>query len=179
MMNKLIFKLKCRKASPEERAQLYIKQLGLRAGDGCRFFGDVDFGSEPYLISLGNQVMMSSGVHFSTHDGGMQVLDNMGMLPRADNFGCIRIEDNVFLGMGVIVLKGVTIGENTVVGAGAIVTKSLPGGYVYAGIPARRICSIEEYCAKAKTTYDQTFGMPPEEKREYLMKKYGIRGQDD
>src|SRR5262249_19806305 len=49
----------------------------------------------------------------------------------------IRIEDNVWLGGGVIVLAGVTIGADTVVGAGATVTKELPAGVLAIGTPAR------------------------------------------
>jgi maltose O-acetyltransferase len=54
----------------------------------------------------------------------------------------IAIEGNVWLGGGVIVLAGVTIGENTVVGAGSIVTKDLPPNVVAAGNPARLVRSI-------------------------------------
>jgi maltose O-acetyltransferase len=54
----------------------------------------------------------------------------------------IAIEGNVWLGGGVIVLPGVTIGENTVVGAGSIVTKDLPPNVVAAGNPARLVRSI-------------------------------------
>jgi maltose O-acetyltransferase len=54
----------------------------------------------------------------------------------------IAIEGNVWLGGGVIVLPGVTIGENTVVGAGSIVTRDLPPNVVAAGNPARVVRSI-------------------------------------
>jgi maltose O-acetyltransferase len=54
----------------------------------------------------------------------------------------IAIQGNVWLGGGVIVLPGVTIGENTVVGAGSIVTKDLPPNVVAAGNPARVVRSI-------------------------------------
>ena len=54
----------------------------------------------------------------------------------------IVIEGNVWLGGGVIVLPGVTIGENTVVGAGTIVTKDLPPSVVAAGNPARVVRSL-------------------------------------
>jgi len=49
----------------------------------------------------------------------------------------VFIKNNVWLGMNVIILKGVTIGENTVVAAGSIVTKDLPEGVVAAGHPAK------------------------------------------
>jgi maltose O-acetyltransferase len=55
----------------------------------------------------------------------------------------IAIGDNVWLGGGVIVCPGVTIGENTVVGAGAVVTRDLPANVVAVGNPARVIRQIE------------------------------------
>src|SRR5690606_1850730 len=72
----------------------------------------------------------------------------------------VIIGNNVFLGANSVVLPGVTIGDNVIVGAGSIVTKSLPSGGVYAGNPARRICSVDEYitrCSSMEKLYD-----PPE-----------------
>lgn len=54
----------------------------------------------------------------------------------------ITIADNVWLGGGVIILPGISVGENTVVGAGAVVTKDLPANVVAAGNPARVIRSL-------------------------------------
>jgi maltose O-acetyltransferase len=56
----------------------------------------------------------------------------------------ITVADNVWLGGGVIVCPGVTIGQDTVVGAGAVVTKDLPAGVVAAGVPARVLREIGE-----------------------------------
>ncbi|MBP6971827.1 MAG: hypothetical protein KBB67_02045 [Syntrophorhabdus sp.] len=53
--------------------------------------------------------------------------------------GDIRIEDGVWLGYGVIVLSGVHIGKGAVVGAGSVVTRSIPDGAVAVGMPARVI----------------------------------------
>lgn len=66
--------------------------------------------------------------------------------PRRDKWEAatpIVIGDNVWLGGGVIVLPGVTIGENTVVGSGAVVTKDLPPNVVAVGNPARVIRQVE------------------------------------
>ncbi len=54
----------------------------------------------------------------------------------------IAIEDNVWLGGGVIVCPGVTIGAGTVVGAGAVVTRDLPAGVLAAGVPARVVRTL-------------------------------------
>ena len=56
----------------------------------------------------------------------------------------IAIGDNVWLGGGAIICPGVTIGEDTVVGAGAVVTRDLPAGVVAAGVPARVLRQIDE-----------------------------------
>lgn len=56
----------------------------------------------------------------------------------------IALGDNVWLGGGVIVCPGVTIGEDTVVGAGAVVTRDLPAGVLAAGVPARVLRGIDE-----------------------------------
>ena len=54
----------------------------------------------------------------------------------------VVIEDNVFIGARCIILKGVTIGENSVVGAGSVVTKSIPANEIWAGNPAKFIRKI-------------------------------------
>lgn len=66
--------------------------------------------------------------------------------PRRDKLEAaepITIEDNVWLGGGVIVCPGVTIGENSVIGAGSVVTKNIPANVVAVGNPARVIRTIE------------------------------------
>jgi len=54
----------------------------------------------------------------------------------------VTVEDNVWLGAGVVVCPGVTIGRDTVVGAGAVVARDLPAGVVAAGVPARVLREI-------------------------------------
>lgn len=71
LLSKIGFQLRNLMASPEQRASLCSKQYGMQVGCGCLFFGrSLKFGSEPYLISMGNQVMLSNNVQFVTHEGG-------------------------------------------------------------------------------------------------------------
>lgn len=64
--------------------------------------------------------------------------------------GKVSKGDNVYFGTDVIVLGGVSIGSNCVIGAGSVVTKSIPAGSVAVGVPCRVICSLEEYYSKRK-----------------------------
>ena len=57
---------------------------------------------------------------------------------------------SIYIGTNVTVLKGVTIGDNSIVAAGSIVTKDIPANSVAAGIPCRIVCSLEEYYKKWK-----------------------------
>jgi len=69
-------------------------------------------------------------------------------LPSIQNFGTVEILDNCFIGANAIVLPGVRIGPNSIVGTGAVVTKDVPPDTVVAGCPARKICDLAEYRAK-------------------------------
>lgn len=123
--------------SPSEQA----KHLGVTIGSNC--FIDTRFwGEEPYLISIGNNACISSGVRLHTH-GGAQVARRL--YPNFDVFGKIIIEDWVYVGAGAQIMPGVTIGEGSMVAAGSIVTKSVPPGVVVAGVPAKIVCNVEDY----------------------------------
>lgn len=108
-------------------------------GAGCSVERDVIFGSESYLITIGNNVRITFGVKFATHDGGMWTLRKSGRLENADLFGRIVVGDNTNIGWNAIILPGVTIGKNCVIGAGAVVSKDIPDNLVAAGVPARVI----------------------------------------
>ena len=63
--------------------------------------------------------------------------------PNAGGTASVIIEDDVFIGMNCLVLKGVTIGHGSVIGAGSVVTGNIPAGVIAAGNPARVIRSLE------------------------------------
>src|SRR5665647_1945637 len=104
------------------------KKIGVTCGKNCRFLDDPTklFGSEPYLISVGNHVELTNGTRIITHDGGMWVFRDRNQLKNLDYLAPVVIGDNVFIGINTIILPGVTIGNNVVIGAGSVVTKDIP-----------------------------------------------------
>lgn len=150
----------------------YFRSLGADIGENCEIRNS-QFGSEPYLITIGNNVRIGSGVSLITHDGGVWVLRNMKEeYKNADLIKPIHIGSNVHIGTNAIIMGGVTIGSNCIIGCGAVVTKSIPDNSIAAGVPARVIETIEEYEDKNKARLIQTKGMNTLEKREYLISKY-------
>lgn len=103
----------------------------------------------PKLISLGDNVWIASNVSFITHDVIHRMLNNRKTdLEYSEYAGCIDIKDNCFIGACSIILPNVSIGSDTIVGAGSLVNKNLRGGGVYAGVPAHYICSLDEFLEK-------------------------------
>lgn len=119
---------------------------GVKVGKDCRILIK-EFGSEPFLISIGDRVTISSKVTFINHDGaGWLVRDEAG---RRFIYRPIRIGNGVFIGAGSIIMPGVHIGNNVIVGAGSVVTKSVEDDSVVAGNPARFITTFQEFHQRA------------------------------
>jgi acetyltransferase-like isoleucine patch superfamily enzyme len=146
----------------------YAKLIGVNFGEHCRFVGRNHFGSEPYLIKMGNYVSITTST-FITHDGGVWVFRNED--PDIDVVRPIRIGNNVFIGSNCTILPGVKIGDNVVVGAGSVITKELQGGIVYAGNPAKPIKTIQEYHAKVNTIKVGTKSLSRLEKEAFFKEK--------
>ncbi|HWC07635.1 MAG TPA: sugar O-acetyltransferase [Solirubrobacterales bacterium] len=92
-------------------------------------------------ITIGDEVLLASGVQLITATHPVDPVPRRAALEQALP---ITLADGVWLGAGAIVCPGVTIGENTVVGAGAVVTRDLPAGVVAHGNPARVAREIGE-----------------------------------
>lgn len=117
----------------------YARSIGVKMGKGCRMI-DLQmntFGSEPFLVTLGDNVTVSSGARFIAHDGGIHVFRKEH--PDIDLVAPIVVGSNVFIGAEALILPGVIIGDNCVIGARAVVTKDIPTGSVAVGVPARPI----------------------------------------
>lgn len=134
----------------------YAKYLGVEIGDNCRLFTK-DFGSEPWLIRIGNKVTITNGTRFINHDGSTWLIDDEK--GRRQLFRKIVIGNNVFIGMNVILMPGVKIGDNVVVAAGSVVTKSIPNNTIVGGNPARYICEFEDYKKRVLENYTSNSDM--------------------
>lgn len=144
----------------------YYRLSGAKIGNNVRAFSPI-ISAEPYLIEVGNNVTISTGVFFTTHDNSVsKVIKNS-----TDIFGRIRIGDNCFVGQNSIILPGVIIADNTIIGAGSVVTKSFKqGNQVIAGNPAKVICTLSEFKEKVKDNTFDTREKNYNEKYDYLLK---------
>nr|WP_296071701.1 sugar O-acetyltransferase [uncultured Actinoplanes sp.] len=115
---------------------------GRRTSVGARTFANFGLISlDVAPVTIGDDVQMGPNVQLLT------AYHPVAAAPRRDKWEAgspIVIGDNVWLGGGVIVLPGVTVGENTVVGSGAVVTRDLPANVVAVGNPARVLREVPQ-----------------------------------
>lgn len=173
MLKGLYERFRMKFANTYTLAKIHQKK-GVVMGDNCQVFGNVSFGSEPYLVTLGNNVKITSGCSFITHDGGVEVLRNLGMLQNAEVFGRIKLGNNVFVGNHCTFLPNVSVGDNVVIGTGSVVTKDIPSNSIAAGVPCKVIKTLEQYYEKCKAAAEYTKHMTDAHKDIYLKKKYKI-----
>ena len=126
-------------------------------GHDCGLSGTVIAAAES--VTLGARVQCGANTLITDNDAhsldaAIRRKEIEGALPRGTNGAISKpvvIEDDVWLGMGVTVLKGVVIGARSVVGAGSLVTKSIPPGSLAVGAPARVIKSLDSVISEEKT----------------------------
>lgn len=131
---------------------------GMKVGKGFTCMGGCSFGSEPYLITIEDDVRLSANITFVTHDGGTWAFRDQHEYSDVIKYGKIYIGEHSFIGCNVTVMPGVKIGKRCVIGAGSVVTKDVPDGTVVAGVPARPIMTTKEYadkCLAAQKPYDK------------------------
>ena len=105
----------------------YARKIGVKVGNECRFTGNPRWGSEPWLIQVGNHVLLSAEVNFITHDAGTFLFRDTEEYKDVFKFAPI------------------VIGPNSVVAAGSVVTRSVPPGEVWGGTSSfhrndKRVC---------------------------------------
>lgn len=145
----------------------YYESKGVKIGQNMRAFSPL-ISAEPYLLSFGDNVTISTNVTFLTHDNSVIKLFNNA----TDTFGEIIIGDNCFVGSGVIIMPGVEIGDNIIVGAGSVVTKSFTdGNVVIAGNPAKVVSTTKDYAQKVEPYALNVKGMSFNQKKIYLIER--------
>jgi acetyltransferase-like isoleucine patch superfamily enzyme len=118
----------------------YLKQHGgfYAMGELNSINVDATF-TDPAYVRIGNNCALSACTLLG-HDGSVRILNN-AFGKKLDSVGKVDIRDNSFIGHGAIVMPCVTIGPNSIVNAGAVVTADVAPGTVVGGNPARFICT--------------------------------------
>lgn len=143
------------------KSEQYIKDLkmaGLDIGNNCVIYNPrntkIDLSSLEF-IKIGNYVQITDGVIILGHDYSYSVIINKTGEILRPQYETI-IGDNVFIGMNSIILNGTNIGNNVIIGAGSVVHGEISSNCVYAGNPARKICTIEEYRNKLYSRFEKS-----------------------
>ncbi len=132
-----------------KRAEFLKKKHYFKAqGEHC-YLQPWNFGTEPHMISFGDNVHVASGVTFVNHDITSMMFNYMDKEHKYRlRQGEINIGNNAFIGSNSTILYDVTIGDNVIIGAGSLVNKDIPGGTVAAGVPAKVIGKFDDYRMK-------------------------------
>lgn len=131
----------------------YLKQKGCSVGERVFFFDPttvfVDTG-RPALLEIKDGAKITRNVIILTHDFSFSVFRPVYHQVMNECAGTTIVGNNNFLGMGCIIMPGVKLGENVIVGSGSVVTKSFPDNVVIAGNPAKVICPLDDFYKKRK-----------------------------
>ena len=149
IIKKILFKIFCFLKDDNFALRIVYKTY---VGKNCRLKNN-NYGSEPFLISIGDHVS-AINVDFITHDGAVWLWREKN--PKIDLLKPIKIESNIFIGHRSIILPGTYIESNVIIGAGSIIKGRLFANKVYAGSPAKPICTTEEYFKKNEKYFQNT-----------------------
>lgn len=144
-------------ARPDGRewAEFLKRWGGLHSvGEHCYIQTDVTI-TDPALVRMGNNVVLTGCTLFG-HDGSVGMLNHAYGL-KMDAVGKVDIGSDVFIGYRAIIMPGVTIGARVIVAAGSVVTSDVPPNSVVHGVPARRVCSLDDLVRYRKVA---TAGLP-------------------
>ncbi|MCD7888488.1 MAG: acyltransferase [Oscillospiraceae bacterium] len=121
----------------------FLRKHDVLAGIGNNvYFYSRIFPSDPKLLRIHDNITIATNVRFLGHDRIDMTMTNLLNKKYSKLYDCIEIMDNVFIGSDCIILPGVRIGENTIIGAGAVVTKDLPSGYVWGVLLPDKLASL-------------------------------------
>lgn len=174
MKIRFIYRLLYQKIVGALRPVKYAKKIGVNCQEDIYIYGRVSWGTEPWIITLGNNVHITNGVKFITHDGGTLLFRHV--IPDLEITKPITVGNNVYIGNNVIILPGVNIGSKVIIGAGAIVSRDIPDNSVAVGVPAKVIKTADEYFEKLQRDSLHLGHLVGEEKDKALKKFYKYGG---
>ena len=138
---KIIYLFFLKQISPIKHA----RAIGVNIGRGCLVYRSMEWPAEPYLITIGDNCALTGGTRIFTHGGSTVAREKY---PDFDVFGKVVLGNRVYVGSGAMIMPGVTIGDNVLIAAGSVVTKSIPSNVVVAGNPAKYVCTLDEFIEK-------------------------------
>jgi gamma-carbonic anhydrase len=116
-------------------------------GDNCSIWYHAVVRGDVHSIRIGNNVNIQDGaiIHCTYKKASVNIGNNVSIAHSAIIHGC-TIHDNVLIGMGAIIMDNAVIGSNSIIAAGAVVSKDtiVEPGSVFAGIPAKKIKSVDQ-----------------------------------
>lgn len=128
----------------ELHAPLYVDDYVCIKCKGRLVIGERSFINRNAMIACRDEIVIGTGViianNVSIYDHDHLCTDpNRPYAEQGYRTGAVRIGNNAWLGVGAVILRGVSIGEGAVIGAGAVVVKDVPAAEIWAGVPARYI----------------------------------------
>jgi maltose O-acetyltransferase len=130
----------------------YLKKQGVKIGkDSVVHYPLYVDGRLPYLLEIGDNVIISLNVTILTHDAATAYAGDMVKVGR------VIIHDHSFIGANSTILCDVEIGPDSIVAAGSVVTKNVLPGSVYGGNPAKFICTLDDFIKKHRKNAENSF----------------------
>jgi acetyltransferase-like isoleucine patch superfamily enzyme len=160
--------LKCKM----ERRIDYLRKQGIKIGENC-IINTMSFSTEPYLIEIGYNTIITSDTQFITHDGSVYCFQDE---IEGDICGKIKIGNKVFIGSNSIILLNTIIGDNCIVGAGSVVRGQFPDNSVIIGNPAKVVSNtnIQKMIFRHSPGLVKTKNLSLFEKTRLIKKHFGI-----
>ena len=128
----------------------YLMKQGVKIGkDSIVIYPSYIDARLPYLVEIGNNVTVSRNVTILAHDATTAYAGDMVKIGR------VTIHDHCFIGANSTILCNISIGPNSIVGAGSVVTRNVLPDTVYAGNPARQVSTVKEFIEKVRKDKEQ------------------------
>lgn len=152
-IRKLLFRLAFPNKYSSEKYTSYLKSKGVEVGKGTYFFDPISTQidvNRPYLLSIGKYCKITKDTQILTHDYSSSVFRLANGGTTVNSAKKTIIGNNVFIGVRSIILPGANIGDNVIIGAGAVVSGKVPSNVVVAGNPARIITDLSTHADKRR-----------------------------